>query len=481
MEGVERVPPQHLEAEQSALGAMMLDREATAVGIELLKSEDFYRDVHARIFDAIAALFDRNEPVDLITLTDELQRRNCLDDVGGPAYLTTLASSVPTTANMHRYASIVAEKAQLRSLIGAARDIADWAYADEDETGHVIDRAEERLFSVTERRMTRGFNRFGPLVRAAFERLDQHTQIQREMAGLRTGFPDLDRIIGGLAPSSLVVIAGRPSMGKTSLAMNLATHVGTQPDARNVVAIFSLEMSKDQLVEACMCAEAGIDSHKLRLGRITHEDWDKLGPALDRLFDAPIFIDDTPGLTPLEMRAKIRRLKAEHGLSLVVVDHMQLVTYPMRVESRHQEVSAITRQLKHMARELEVPVVVLSQLSRGVERREDKRPILSDLMESGYIEAEADIVAFIYRPEYYRYRKEREDGSSQLVGGPVAAGPGGEGLAEAPRDDTAEIIVAKNRTGPTGVCELVFQGKYRRFANKARGIGPAPEPEWDPF
>lgn len=458
---LDQIPPQSLEAEQSALGAMMLDREATAVGLELLRKSDFYRLVHGEIFEAITALFDRNEPVDLITMTDELGRRNKLEEVGGAAYLTALVSSVPTAANIHRYATIVAEKAILRELIAAASDIQRWSYAQDDRTDEIVDRSEQRLFSVTERRLSRGFVPMGPIVRQVFDRLDRETQVQRDVAGLSTGFPDLDRIIGGLGRSTLTIVAARPSMGKTSLALNIATHVGSRPDDKRVVGVFSLEMSKEQLVEAALSSQAMINSHKLRLGDMRDEEWDKLAQALDKLYDCNIYIDDTPGMTPLEMRAKARRLQAERGLSLVVVDYLQLVRYPLRTDSRFEEVSAIARSLKAMARELEVPLIVVSQLSRSVERREDKRPILSDLMESGYIEAEADAVVFIYRPEYYKYREAK---TGQVVGGPAA-----QGAAEEPRDDTAEIIVAKNRTGPTGVCELVFRGQYRRFDSKAGG------------
>jgi replicative DNA helicase len=481
--GAERLPPQNLEAEQSALGAMMLDREATTVGLEILRPEDFYRRVHGRIFEAISQLFQRGEPVDLVTLSNELQRQGVLDDVGGQAYLMTLVNSVPTASNIDRYAGIVADKAMLRLLISAARDITEWCYSDSDEVRQVVDRSEERLFRVTERRAREGFVEMGPRLRERFAEMDQDTHVKQRVPGVPTGFPDLDRLLGGLAPGTLNIVAGRPSMGKTSLAMNIAVNVGMLRDRPHNVAVFSLEMSREQLVEGALSAEARVNSHSIRLGALDPKgEWPRLAEALDRLYECGVLIDDSPGISTLEMRAKARRLQSERGVDLIVVDHLQLVTHPGRFDNRHQELSQIARGLKMMARELNVPVLVASQLSRSVERREDKRPILSDLMESGYIEAEADIVAFIYRPEYYKYRKRTEDGKEVLVGGPGAqqpkggqGGQGGNGAADdagaddlSKRDDTAEIIIAKNRTGPTGVCELVFSGKYRRFDSKAR-------------
>ncbi len=452
---LEQLPPQSVEAEQSTLGAMIIDREATAVGLEMLQPEDFYREAHRKIFEAIRELFERNEPIDLITLQEELERRGELDDVGGAAYLATLMGSVPTAAHIQRYATIVSEKALLRNLIAASRDIQRWAYEGTEPATEIADRCEQRLFEVTERRVTRGFTGIGPVVKEVFDRIDARYHDERRVVGIPSGLIDLDTLTCGFQKSDMIVIAGRPSMGKSALILNIARHVATHPTDPKTVALFSLEMSKEQVVDRMLAAEARINSYALRTGRLPKHAWDSLGAALNTLFVAPIYIDDSPTTTPLEMRSKCRRLKAERGLDIVLIDHLQLIHMPGKFDNRHQEIGAITRSLKAMARELEVPVVVCSQLARRVEEREDRRPILSDLMESGSIEADADLVIFIYRQSYYRYQKNVDP---ERI--PGEAPPEDEAA-----DETAELIVAKHRHGPTGTVEVAFLREFQRFEN----------------
>ena len=450
----ERITPQSSEAEQATLGGAMLDRDALARTVEILTPDDFYFDAHKRVFEALCNLFGKAQPVDLITTVEELRRIGQLDQVGGPSYIGTLIESCPSTANIDDYARIVEEKAVLRNLIAASHQIAGWAYqagsgvsngADNKEASDldsVLDRAEGTIFSIGQRRMGSFFEPMAQLVRQVYDNIDKQFRHQGMATGISTGFNDLDAYTTGLQPSDLIVIAGRPGMGKTALSLCIAENIAVKQ--KEVAAIFSLEMSKEQLVQRMICSAGNIDSHRLRSGHLREkEDWPKVAEAVQTLYDAPLFIDDTPSLSPFEMRAKARRLKAEHGLALIIIDYMQLVRPPRGRESRVQEVSEIARSLKTLARELQVPVIALSQLSRAVEQRESRRPVLSDLRDSGAIEAEADVVAFIYREAYYESIRHKQ--------------------AE-PEESSAEIIIAKQRNGPTGSVELSFIPRYAKFA-----------------
>ena len=442
--GPERIPPHSMEAEQSVLGAMLIDRDAIAKVMERLLPEDFYREAHKEIFTAIRGLFERGEPVDVLSVAEELRRRGKLEEVGGISYLQELVELVPTTAHVDYYAKVVEEKAIQRELIAAATEVVQMAYGEVEDIDDLVDRAEERLFRVGQRRLSEGFVPIKPILRKTFDEIDRMYHRQKPTTGIPTGFEEFDERTSGLQPSDLIVIAGRPAMGKTSFALNIAEHVAVEE--KIPVAIFSLEMSKEQVVQRLLCSRARVDSHKLRTGKLGRDDWRRLAEALEDLYEAPIFIDDSPTLTVLEMRAKARRLKAEHGLGLIIVDYLQLVKAPGKFESRHQEISEVARQLKGLARELNVPLVALSQLSRAVEKRENRRPILSDLRESGSIEAEADLVAFLYREDYYPPKDE-------------------ERRPEEPPEAICEVIIAKQRNGPTGTFELLFQRNFARFEN----------------
>jgi len=455
----ERITPQALEAEQSTLGAMLMERDAIARAVEVLREEDFYRELHRKIFNVILALFGKGEPVDLITVVEELRRRNQLDEVGGPAYLTALVEACPSAANVEAYAKVVSEKSVLRQLLTATEQISGMVYSEEDSENitELIDRAEKKLFEIGSRQLRDGFSHIKTLLMSAYDQIEQQFQNKGEATGTSTGFVDLDDITSGLQATDLIILAARPSMGKTALAINIAHHIALRE--RLPVAVFSLEMSKEQLVQRLICSEAQINSRNLRRGMLADSDWMRVTQAVNNLYQAPIFIDDTPGATTFEMRAKARRLTAEHGqLGLIVVDYLQLAHSPQHAENRTQEISEIARQLKSMARELKVPLIALSQLSRAVEQREDKRPILSDLRESGSIEAEADIVAFIYRPSYY---KNKPHHSADQSGPPAPEEPD-------PDDGIAEVILGKQRNGPVGTIRLGFQPDFARFTNLAR-------------
>jgi replicative DNA helicase len=448
-----KVIPQSLEAEMSTLGAMLLDRDAIARAAEKLKAEDFYREGHRQIFGAILQLFDRGDPADIVTVTNELRRRGQLDTTGGAPYLMTLMENCPAAANVEQYTSIVEEKSILRGLLTAADHVQGWVYEGADNVETLIDRAEQAIFKVGQRRLTGDFSELKSLLHDAFEQIEMQFKNKGRATGTPTGFDDLDRITSGLQPSDLVIVAARPSMGKTALCLSIGHHVAVHE--KMPVAIFSLEMSKAQLVQRLICSEARVNSQKFRSGYLDENDWNKIAGAVERLYDAPIFIDDTPAISTFEMRAKARRLKAEHGnLGLVIVDYLQLARTSGRSENRTQEVSEIARALKSMGRELNCPLIALSQLSRAVEQREDKRPQLSDLRESGSIEAEADLVMFIHRDAYYRHGRVKEDKS-------------GEARAEAD-ERLAEIIIGKQRNGPTGTVKLVFLSEYAKFESLAQ-------------
>lgn len=436
---LDRVPPQNLEAEQSVLGSMLLDKEAIDEVTDILTGQDFYRDSHRYIFEAILSLYAKQEPVDLITLADELKNQGLLEKVGGASYLALLASMVPTAANARYYAEIVAEKSLLRSLILACTSIIQQCYEAGEEVAALLDEAEKIILKVAERRRYEGFTHVKPLILEVIDQLDMLAKHKGGVTGIPT-FEALDRYLSGLHNSDLIICAARPGMGKTAFCLNIAQRAAMKSNIP--VAIFSLEMSKDQLTQRLLAAEAMVDQSKLRSGFLTAEDWQRVTLAAGKLAEAPIYIDDTPGITAMEVRAKSRRLKAEKGLGLLIVDYLQLMQSHRRVENRQQEISEISRSLKSLARELDVPVLALSQLSRAVEQTHDKRPALSHLRESGSLEQDADVVLFIHRPDYY-------DPDSEMRG-------------------IAEIIIAKHRHGPTGSVELAFAAEYTRFLDLAK-------------
>ncbi|MBE3580262.1 MAG: replicative DNA helicase [Thermoanaerobacteraceae bacterium] len=439
----ERLPPHSLEAEQSVLGAILLDREALLTAAEILRVEDFYREAHRVIYRTILNLESRGEVVDLLTVTEELKRRGELEAVGGASYLAQLTTVVPSVANAGHYARIVSQKAALRQLIQAATRIAERAYEEEGEVGEIVDEAERLILEVAAGRYRDGFVNIKQVLLQTFEHLERLASHKGEVTGLPT-FTDLDRLLSGLQPSDLIICAARPGMGKTSFCLNIAQKVALQQKVP--VAIFSLEMSKDQVVQRMLAAEAMVEQHRLRTGFLKEEDWARLVNAASLLAEAPIYIDDTPAITAMEVRAKARRLQAECGLGLVVIDYLQLMQAHRRVDSRQQEIALISRALKALARELNVPVLVLSQLNRGVEQRQDKRPIMADLLESGAIEADADVIIFLYRPQYY-------DPDTDKKG-------------------IAEVIVAKHRNGPVGTVEMAFLPEFTKFVD----LAPEPEP-----
>jgi len=432
-----RIPPQSIEAEQSVLGCMLLDKEVIPVITEILKSEDFYREDHREIYEAILDLFESASPVDLITVAEQLKHRGTLDKVGGLEYLTNMATAVPTTANARHYAKIVEEKSILRKLIKTSSEIINLGYEASDEVSIILDRAEKGIFDILQKRNNQGFAHIKDVLVDAFNKLEELYNNKGYVTGVPTGFTDLDYKTAGFQNSDLILIAARPAMGKTSFALNIAQYAAIHE--KIPVAIFSLEMSKEQLVNRILCSEVMINSQKMRVGKLDDSDWQKMAKALGPLSEAPIFIDDTPGASVMELRAKCRRLKLEKNLGLIVIDYLQLMQGRGRAENRQQEVAEISRSLKILAKEINVPVITLSQLSRAPESRSDHRPMLSDLRESGAIEQDADMVLFLYRDDYYNPDTDKQN--------------------------IAEVIIAKNRHGPTGVVELRWFGEYTKFAN----------------
>jgi replicative DNA helicase len=428
----------------SVLGAILQSSEAFLKCLELLRPDHFYRDAHRKIFAAAQGLFARSEPVDLITATNELRRRNELEEVGSSAYLASLVEAVPTAANVSYHARIIRDKALLRQLIDVATGIVGLGYADQEEAEQVLEEAEQQIFKISEERVRRSFLPLKSILKDAFEQVERLYDRKTQVTGVPTGFADLDMRTAGLQPSELIVIAGRPSMGKTSFALNIARNAAI--DEQIPVGIFSLEMSKEQVVQRMLSSEAEVDSNRIRTGYLRETDWPKLTNAAGRLSEAPIFIDDSAAITLIELRAKSRRLKAEQNIGLVVIDYLQLISGRLRSENRQQEVSEICRGLKAMAKELKVPVVALSQLARRTEEREESRPQLSDLRESGAIEQDSDVVVFLYRPGYYRARRG-----------------GKEGAIDPERDTKTEVIIAKQRNGPTGTVEMAFIREYVKF------------------
>jgi replicative DNA helicase len=432
---LDRVPPQNIDAERSTLGSMLLDKDAIFRAVEILKPEDFYKDAHRLIFKAVTDLTAKNEPVDLVTVTEELRQKNILDSVGGIAYLTGLANAVPTAANVEYYARIVEEKSLLRSLIHAATEIVSNGYEGAKEVDKIMDEAEQAIFNVAQRRASRGYAPLKDILNTAFENIERMYETKGGVTGVSTGYNDLNRLTAGLQPSDLIILAARPSMGKTTFALNIAQHIAVVE--KQPVAVFSLEMSKEQLAMKLLCSEAGVDNQRIRTGNLVESDWPLLSRALGRLADSKMYIDDTPGISVMELRAKARRIKAEDGLALIVIDYLQLMQGRGKTESRQQEVSEISRSLKALARELSVPVIALSQLSRAVEQRTSKVPGLADLRESGSLEQDADIVCFLYRDDYYNEDTEKKN--------------------------IAELIIAKHRNGPLGSVEFFFQKECSRF------------------
>ena len=436
----DRVPPQSKDAEISVLGSMIIDREAIFAAAELLSEQDFYSTAHQKIYSGIIALSEKGEPVDLVTLSEELQRNQSLDEVGGRSYLVTLANAVPTAANVQYHSKIVREKAILRSLIHAATGIVSKSFEAPSNVDEFLDEAEQMIFEIGKRGKQQGFAPLKDVLVKAFDSIEKLYDEKKGVTGLSTGFTDLDRLTSGFQRSDLIVIAARPSMGKTTLALNMTQQMAVKDNM--ATAFFSMEMSKEQLASRLLCAESQIDAQNMRRGFLSQEEWQKLTKAVGPLSEAPLYIDDSASLSVMEVRAKARRLKAEKGLQAIFVDYLQLMRGYGRADSRQQELSEISRALKSLAKELDVPVVALSQLSRAVEKRPDRRPILSDLMESGGIEANADLVMFIYRESYYNRDSEK--------------------------GNIAEISIAKQRNGPTGLVELYFLDRFTKFANVAR-------------
>ena len=440
----ERVPPQNIEAEQAVLGAMLIDKEAIAKATEVLSADDFYREAHRVIFSAMLELYNKNEAVDMVTVTEILKRDNKLEDIGGIAYITSLANVVLTAANVKYHADIVAEKSVLRQLVRVSTEIAAMGYEANEDVGTLLDTAESRILEISNRKKKTDFTPINDVLMDSVQSIESLLQNKGGLTGLPAGFADLDKLTSGLHPSDFIILAARPSMGKTALALNIVQNValrahkviGGEPRS---VAFFSLEMSKEQLVNRMLCAEAGIDSQRLRVGEMHDEDWTHLWDACDTMSRAKIYIDDTAGITAMDMRSRARRLKAEHGLDLIVVDYLQLMQGSGKRNNsgdRQQEVSEISRSLKALARELDVPVLALSQLSRSVESRQVKRPMLSDLRESGSLEQDADIVAFLYREDYYNPDTENKH---------------------------TELIIAKHRNGPVDTVNLFFQKQFTKF------------------
>ena len=458
-----RVPPQAVEVEQAVLGAMLIEKEAVPKALEVLDQDSFYRDAHAKIFQAMIALFDKSEPIDVTTVSEELRRRSQLAAVGGPYYLTELTMKVTSAANVESHAYIVLEKAILRRLIEASSEIVKLSYNPAEDPLELLDEAEQKIFQIAERRLKKTFTSMSKAVAETFEILEKIHGQRGGVIGVPSGFTYLDNLTGGFQPSDLVIIAGRPSQGKTALVLSVARNAAV--DHGIPIGFFSLEMSSQQLVLRLLAAEARVNAHALRTGRLSDEEWPKLSTKAHKLAEAKIFIDDTPALGILELRAKARRLKAEHNIGLVVVDYLQLMQGPRDAESREKEISMISRSLKALAKELATPVIALSQLSRAVEARSGRRPVLSDLRESGAIEQDADVVIFVHRPEIYGERF-LEDGQT-------------------PSEGIAEITLGKQRNGPTGQIQLSFIKEYARFENLAfiteEAIPPSIGAEETPF
>lgn len=436
---INRLPPQNIEAEQSVLGAIILDNEALPKAIEALSPDDFYKETHRRLYKSIIALFERSEPIDIVTLTDYLRKSDEIEAVGGISYLSYLANSIPTSANIRYHAKIVSEKSMLRALIRTATQITSEVYENSRDVDEVIDYAQKMIFDITDKRTKISFSPLRDVIKDTFKMIEHLYDKKEAITGVPSGFKDIDELTSGFQSGDLIIVGGRPGMGKTAFALNVAGYVAA--DMRETVAVFSLEMSKEQLALRMICAESGVNSSSVRKGFIGKQDWIKLTNAAGRLADAPIFIDDSSMLTVLEIRAKARRLKMEYGmLSLIVVDYLQLMRSMGKFERREQEISDISRSLKALAKELKVPVIALSQLNRAVEQRGEKRPTLADLRESGALEQDADVIIFLYRDEFYNKNNPSNKGK-------------------------AELIVAKQRNGPTGIVDLTYLADSTKFVD----------------
>lgn len=436
---MERIPPHNDDAEKSVLGSILLDKDALFEVLEFLKAEDFYSEMHKEIYDTVVSLYRKNEPVDTLTVSEELKQRKTLEMVGGRAYIAYLSTVVPSTSNAAQYGKIVAEKALLRRLISSASDIMEKAYQEKIEPDEILDYAERSIFEIAQTKQSKDFEPLKDVLWTNIARIDEISKMEGNITGLTTGFRDLDDRTSGLQKSDLIMVAARPAMGKTAFALNIAQQAAIKANAK--VLIFSLEMSKDQLGQRLLSMESRVEMSKLKTGKLERQDWDNIHLGLDKLSKTDIYIDDTAGITVMEMKNKCRRLKAERGLDLIVIDYLQLMTYEGKNENRQQEISSISRFLKLLAREMDCPVIVLSQLSRAPEQRTDHHPILSDLRESGSIEQDADIVIFLYRDEYYNPETEKPN--------------------------TCEVNIAKQRSGPTGSVDLTWLGTYTRFVDKS--------------
>lgn len=437
-----KVPPHVSETEQAVLGAMMISKDAITSAVEIIKSEDFYSPRHAEIFSAIVALYNRNTPADLVTVADELKKRDTLEEVGGLSYIANLTAVAGLVSNTRYHSEIIKEKSTLRKLISASDETMSSAYAQDADLEMIIEKAETNIFNITQQTHRLGLTPIKETLLESFAAIEKRAQNPNSLTGVTTGFTDLDRQLSGLQKSDLILLAARPSMGKTALMVNIATNAALRAKAK--VAMFSLEMSKTQLVDRIMASIAHVDLQKIISGNLTADDWEKIVNTMPLISELNIEIDDTAGITPLELKAKCRRQKIEKGLDLIVIDYLQLMQMSEKTESRTQEISAISRNLKAIAKELEVPVLALSQLSRSPELRSDHRPILSDLRESGAIEQDADVVLFLFRDEYYT----KEESEKPNIG---------------------EVIIAKHRNGPTGTVELVFRKEFTKFLNKEYG------------
>mgnify|MGYP000540307136 FL=1 len=433
-----KIPPHDIDAEQAVLGSMLTDKDAVNAAIETLKEDAFYREDNRAIYQAIINLYSKSEPIDIITLKDELESMDKFEQVGGYEYLASLPDKVPTTANVQKYIKIVEEKAILRNLIKTANEIIELGYDPAEDVEDIMDNAEKKIFDIMQSKNQKGYTPIKDVLVESFTKLEELYNRKQHITGVPTGFVELDYKTAGLHGSELILVAARPAMGKTAFALNIATNAALRGNAP--VAIFSLEMSKDQLVNRILCSEAMVDSNKVRTGKLEEDDWVKLAGAIGPLSESEIYIDDTPGISVMEIRTKCRKLKMEKNIGLVVIDYLQLVQGSnKRQASREQEISEISRSLKILAKEINVPVIALSQLSRAVEQRPDHRPMLSDLRESGAIEQDADIVMFLYRDDYYNKESEKKD--------------------------IAEVIIAKQRGGQTGTVELLWMGNYTKFVN----------------
>lgn len=436
---LDRMPPQSIEAEQSVLGAVLIEQSSVAKISDILQAEDFYREAHRLVYRAIMTLFEKGEAIDFVTVTDILRREGTLEQAGGISYVMSLANGVPTAANILFHAKIVQEKSLLRRLINTATDITSMGYDESEEVERILDRAEQKILEVATRKIGQDFQPIKEIIFATLDKIDEMHKAKGGITGISTGFSSLDKLTGGFQRSDLILIAARPSMGKTAFVLNVAQHMAGRD--KKTVAIFSLEMPKEQLAMRMMCAEGLIDSQRFRTGAMTNEEWSKLVDAADRLSISPMFIDDTANVNAIELRNKARRISKEHGLDCVIIDYLQLMDggAHSRIDNRQQQISDISRSLKALARELRVPVIALSQLSRGPESRTSRRPMLSDLRESGSLEQDADLVAFLYRDDYYNPETEKKN--------------------------ITELIIAKNRNGPTETVELYFHKNFTRFTD----------------